>query len=407
MISVEDALIKIIHNLVSTNLEYLSLDLCLDRILGEDIKSSFDNPISPISAMDGYAIHLNGTESLPLNFHVIGEIAAGQSFDRILLPGEAVRIFTGGHLPLGANSIIIQENVIFNNNSIRVQQGSLKIGQHVRQQGIDFKENQILVSKGVKLTSRHLALLAAAGYNQLPIKCKPYIGILCTGNEIVLPGLPKTKEQIYSSNHISLAHLVSIFGGIPIQLGIVEDNEKQIISRLIHIEKLDMLVVSGGMSVGAYDLTKSAFKQNGFDLDFWKIAMRPGKPLMFGHYKNIPVLGLPGNPVSTFIGAFIFLKKAIYTLLGQTTPLCHTILQAYLVGNLPANDQRQDYLRAHMKILKNLEKPGLWVEPFILQDSSVLSNLAEANALIVRTPFAPALTHGSIVETLIIENHGF
>jgi len=309
--------------------------------------------------------------------------------------GETVRIFTGAPLPDGADTIVIQEDADQDGDRVVVREGA-PAGTYVRPAGLDFVAGAIGLTAGRRLSARDIGLAAAMNHPWLRVRRRPRVAILATGDEIVRPGDPIGPNQIVSSNALALSALITAVGGDPIMLGIAPDESAALRRMAAGAQGADLLVTTGGASVGEHDLVRSGLAPDGLELDFWSIAMRPGKPLMFGRLGTVPLLGLPGNPVSSLVCALVFLKPALETLLGLARAR-EPRQTAVLASDLKANDRRQDYLRARFE---GDAGDGRRVAPFAKQDSSMLSPLAQADCLIVRPPNAPALAAGSAVEII-------
>jgi len=400
MISVDDARTQIINELTVVDTEVVSLDLAHGRVLTEDVIARRTQPPSNMSAMDGFAVKAADTQSIPAQLKIIGEAPAGGSYEGIVQPGETVRIFTGGPLPEGTDSIVIQEDTDLGEDS--QQEGYVEIrevtpvGHYVRPAGLDFKAGTIGLKANRRLSARDIGLLAAMNVPWITVRRKPRIAILSTGDELVRPGEPVGPNQIISSNSLLVAALIQQAGGEAIDLGIAKDNEVSLRQMAVGAQSADMLVTLGGASVGDHDLVQSVLGKEGLSVDFWRIAMRPGKPLMSGNLNGTPMLGMPGNPVSSMICSFLFLIPAIDTLLGLP-PRRPPLSEAVIAHPIKENDQREDYLRA--RIIG--ETGGLpIVEMFQKQDSSMLSRLADADCLILRAPFASPLPAQSPVEII-------
>lgn len=369
----------------TTDTEMLPLARCAGRVLAADIAALRTQPPFANSAMDGYAARAEDLQP-GKELRVIGESAAGRGFAGSVAPGEAVRIFTGAPLPEGTDAILIQENAEgVDGPVIRVTKAASK-GQFVRAAGLDFGSGEVLLAAGRRLDSAALGLAAAMGHPELPVRRKPVVAILATGDELVLPGEPVGPDQIVASNSYALAALVEQAGGTALDLGIARDNHPDLAARIeaAKAAKADVLVTLGGASVGAHDLVQAALKAQGMDLGFWKIAMRPGKPMMMGRLGPIVALGLPGNPVSSIVCGHLFVTPLIEALLGMAEPERDRGEPAILAVDLPANDERQDYLRSAFVT----EAGERRVKPFPKQDSSMLANLARAEALVIRPVFA-------------------
>jgi molybdopterin molybdotransferase len=401
VISVEEALARICDSLAPLPAELIGLNDGLGRVLTEDLASRRTQPPFAVSAMDGYAVRAADLGSLPARLKLAGYVPAGGRHDGIIGPGEAVRIFTGAPIPDGADAVVIQEDTEAEGGFVLVRAAALP-GQHIRAAGTDYVEGQIGLTAGTRLGARDLGLAAGMNRPWLTVHRRPRVAILPTGDEIALPGDPVGPNQIVSSNGIALAALIAGAGGIPVQLGIGRDDSATLRRLAEAAAGADLLVTIGGASVGEHDLVRSALSEVGLDLDFWQIAMRPGKPLMFGQIGPTAVLGLPGNPVSALICGLLFLVPALERLQGLPgdAPASEPALAA---AELPANDRRQDYLRAR---LHRDESGRCHATPFRRQDSSMMSTLASADALIVRPPHAPAAPIGSPITILRLSRRG-
>ena len=396
MIPVADARRQILDAVPRVATERVALSAALGRVLATDITARTDQPPAAVSAMDGYAVRAADVAAPPCDLAVVGEAPAGRPFDGAAGPGEAVRIFTGAPLPAGTDSIVIQENAEPRDGGrVRVLAGA-PAGKHVRGRGIDFRTGDALVAAGRLLTARDIGLSAAADWPWLSVRRRPRVALLATGDEIVLPGEARRAGQIVSSNAFALEAMIRAAGGDAVDLSLVPDDRAALRAAVDGARAFDLLVTTGGVSVGAYDLVGQALQEAGLTRHFWKIAMRPGKPLLFGTLPGgPPVLGFPGNPVSTFVCAVVFLLPALRAMQGLDPGPAS--VQAVLGRDLPANDVREDYLRA----TAGRDPAGVMtVHPFELQDSSVLSLLARADCLVVRPPHAPAAPAGSPVAAL-------
>jgi molybdopterin molybdotransferase len=345
--------------------------------------------------MDGYAVRAADVATLPARLKVVEAIAAGALPTRALGPGEAARIFTGAAIPAGADTIVIQENCERDGDHVRVVEGTHPPGKHIRGAGNDFKRGETGIEAGRVLNPAGIGLAAAMNWPRLSVARRPRVAIISTGNELVRPGEALEPGQIVGSNGFALAAFVTALGGEPVHLGIARD-EPEALGRLIdQARDADLLLTSGGASVGDHDLVQSVLTGKGMVLGFWKIAMRPGKPLMFGRLGGMNVIGLPGNPVSALVTATLFVGPAIARMLGRQE-LGPRIETARLGGDLPANDLRQDYMRAELR-----ETPeGLLALPFGKQDSAMLSTLTRSGGLVIRAPYAPAVRKGAEVEVV-------
>ena len=402
MISVAEALQRILGALQPLGSEQVALSEGLGRVLAADLEARVTQPPAAVSAMDGYAVRASDIATVPATLTVIGDAPAGHAFAGHVGAGEAVRIFTGGHVPDGADTVVIQENTDADSGRVTVRETSV-LGRHIRTAGLDFKTGDVKLRRGRRLSARDLGLAAAMNRPWLQVHRRPRVAILASGDEVVMPGEPVGPSQIVSSNGIGIAAFVRACGGIPIDLGIAPDNLETIESMTDGAAAADMLVTTGGVSVGEHDLMREALGAKGMALDFWKIAIRPGKPLMFGTVAGTPVLGLPGNPVSTLVCSTIFLRPALARLEGVADPVVpHE--RARLGKDLAANDQREDYLRARLEIGSDGTRTAT---AFDRQDSAMMSAMAGADCLIVRAPQAPALKAGSEVEIVRLSGGAF
>ena len=398
MLSVEEALKRILATMQPLPAEQVGVGEALGRVLAEDVAARRSQPPAAVSAMDGYAVRAEDVQSVPVTLKVIGEAPAGTAFEGTVGAGETVRIYTGGPVPGGADAIVVQENTEAADGTVTILE-SVSEGRYVRPAGLDFTEGQVRLKAGRVLTARDVGLAAAMNLPWLMVRRRPRVAILVTGDEIVMPGDPAGPNQIVSSNSIALAAAIRVFGGESCMLGIAPDDRDALAAMAAGAAGADLLLTSGGASVGDHDLVRSVLGEIGFDLDFWKIAMRPGKPLIFGRVGDTPVLGLPGNPVSALVCAMIYLRPALARMLGIDDSEDSPRLTANLTEPLGENDERQDYLRAK---LGNGADGALIVTPFSRQDSSMLAMLAAADCLIVRAPHAPALEAASPVEIIAI-----
>jgi molybdopterin molybdotransferase len=395
MISVETALERIVASLAPCGAETVPVADAFGRVLAADVVARITQPPVAVSAMDGYAARGADVADGPVELRRIGAAHAGTAFDGVVAPGQCVRIFTGAPVPPGADTIVIQENTQVDGDRVRVTEATPR-GRYLRPAGLDFRAGDTGLSRGDVVGVRQLALAAAMNRPWLEVARRPRVAILATGDEIVLPGDPVGPNQIVSSNALALGAFVRCWGGEPVQLGIAPDRPDAVQDLARGAAGADLLVTTGGASVGERDLVRSALGAAGLTLDFWQIAMRPGKPLMFGRIAGVPMLGLPGNPVSAMVCAILFLRPALLRLLGAAD-LAATEIDAVLGADLPANDHRQDYLRATLA----RGPDGVQIATaFTRQDSSMLSVLTRADALLVRRPGAPALAAGNRVTVM-------
>jgi molybdopterin molybdotransferase len=392
MLSVAEARARIVAAFHPLGSEQVGLLSALGRVLAADVAARVTQPPAAVSAMDGYAVRADDVAKVPARLRIVGQAPAGGSYEGPVTAGQAVRIFTGGPLPVGADTIIIQEDTTAEGDHVVVREGAPR-GTYVRPAGLDFKVGDVLLQKGRLLTARDIGIAASMNAPWLTVTRRPRIAILATGDEVVMPGDPVGPHQIISSNGLSLAAFVTACGGDPIHLGIAPDDRAALQAMAQGAVGADLLVTSGGASVGDHDLVQAALGEAGMQMDFWKIAMRPGKPLMFGNIGATRVLGVPGNPVSSLVCATMFLRPAIDAMLGRIVEP-EPQPTALLGRDLPQNDSREDYLRAR---LSHDAQGRLVATPFEKQDSSMLSFLSKADCLVVRAPRAPAIKAGGLV----------
>ena len=398
MISVEEALAKVLAGAATVPAETIGLSEGLGRVLAQDIAARVSHPPKAVSAMDGYAVRAADAASTPARLTMIGESAAGAGFQGRVEAGTCVRIFTGAPIPEGADAIVIQEDTEKENGLVVVKEAP-KAGKWIRPRGLDFAEGDVLLKAGTVLSARDLGLAAAMNAPWLCVRRRPRVAIISTGNEVVMPGEPMGEDQIVSSNGVALAAYVRVLGGEPINLGIAPDRPEALLAMIEGARGADLLVTSGGASVGDYDLVRQALSKTGFDLGFYKVAMRPGKPLIFGRLSGVPVLGLPGNPVSAGVCAVVYLKPLMAKMLGMAAAEAAAEPSALLGGDLPANDLRQDYLRARLS--RNQAGEAV-ATPFPRQDSAMMANLAQADCLVIRPPHAPPARKGERARIVIL-----
>jgi molybdopterin molybdotransferase len=393
LMPVAEALARVLAEAEPLPAEPASLTDAHGRVLAADVAALRTQPPANVSAMDGYAVRTEDVARVPARLKVIGEVAAGHPFQGSVGAGEAARIFTGGVLPPGADTIVIQEHTTREADIVVVAK-SVGEGRHVRVEGLDFTLGSVLLAKGRRLSDRDLALAAAMNHACVPVHRRPKLAVLATGDELVMPGsTPGFGEIVYSNGYATMA-LARREGCEVVDLGIVPDRlaETMAAVRRAHDLGADILVTSGGASVGDYDLVQRALAAEGLALSFWKVALRPGRPMMHGRLGSMHVLGLPGNPVSAYVCAVLFLIPLIRRLTGRADvePALET---ARLGCTLPENDERADYLRATLA-------PGAdgiaVATPAPVQDSSMLMPLAAADCLLVRAPHAPAVEAGEL-----------
>jgi len=400
MISVEEARDRILADLRSTPSEVIALADAWNRVTAVPVAARLTQPPADVSAMDGYALRAaDGT--LGASLTVVGAAPAGHPFAGQVGPGQIVRLFTGSVVPSGADAILLQEDATRDGDLVRVNE-AVTAGRHIRRAGQDFAAGDIVIPAGRRLTARDVGLAAAANHPWVQVHRRPRIAILATGDEIAMPGEPIPPGGIVSSNSHALAALVRAGGGEPVVLPVAQDTREAVAAVADAVIGMDLLVTTGGASVGDHDLVIEGLQTRGLVVDFWQIAMRPGKPLLFGRMGAVPVLGLPGNPVSAMVCAILFLVPALARMSGLPAAP-PPVTRAVLGTALRENDRRADHLRATVS-----EGPQgeLVVTPFPVQDSAMLRRLALAGALILRAPHAPALPQGAEVSVIRLDSLG-
>jgi molybdopterin molybdotransferase len=395
LITVEEATARLLSGAGPLAAETAPLADAAYRALAAPVMALRTQPPFPAAAMDGYAFQARPESS---EFSVVGESAAGRGFEGSLKTGQAVRIFTGAPVPEGADTVAMQENVTVRADGEIELNEPVPAGKHVRRRGLDFSEGDVVLPAGRTLDPVALSLAAACGHPSLSVVRRPRVAIIATGDELVAPGAAAGPDQIVASNGYGTCALARKLGAEVSDYGIVPD-QKPLIRAAIEramSKGADIIVTLGGASVGDHDLIRPVLGELGIALDFWQIAMRPGKPLMFGKSGATFILGLPGNPVSSLVCGQLFLAPLIAALGGQM--FAQDIRSATLDAPMRANDHRQDYVRAAVTMASH----GMTAAPFALQDSSMLTTLANANGLVIRPPNAPAAAAGAIVDVLML-----
>lgn len=400
MISVEQARDRILSGLRPTPAEVVALASAWNRVTAAPVTARLTQPPADVSAMDGYALRA-ADGGLGAVLHLIGAAPAGHPFAGTVGPGQIVRLFTGSVVPAGADAILLQEDASRDGETVTVNE-VVAAGRHIRRAGQDFATGDAVIPAGRKLTARDVGLAAAANHPWLNVHRRPRIGILATGDEIAMPGEPIPTGGIVSSNSHALAALVRAAGGEPIVLPIAADTKEAVAAVADAIVGMDMLVTTGGASVGDHDLVIAGLQTRGLVVDFWQIAMRPGKPLLFGQMGGLPVLGLPGNPVSAMVCSILFLVPALARLCGL--PAVPPPTTTGILGvPVKQNDRRADHLRSTIEAGAD---GRLVVTPFAIQDSAMLRRFAQADALVLRPPHAPALEAGAEVPIIRLDSLG-
>jgi molybdopterin molybdotransferase len=400
LLPVAEALTRVLETAKTLETENVGLRDALGRTLAKPIEARVDNPPFDASAMDGYAVRTHDAAEAPATLNMIGESGAGRPFSGDVRRGETVRIFTGAPLPDGTDAVVIQEDVTASGSRITIREAA-KRGDNVRPKGQDFTKGHRLLETGRRLTARDILLAAASGHATLPVVRKPIVALLSTGDELVERGRAVGPGQISASKAFGLAAVVEAAGGEARLLGIAKDNHQSLAQCLESAKGADVLVTIGGASVGDHDLVRPALEKAGAKLDFYKIAMRPGKPLFFGARTiggaRQHCLGLPGNPVASLICARVFLVPLIGRLLGRNVPL--ETIDAALGESLEANGPREHYMRARVDWSTSPPR----AVPFENQNSGLIRNLQDADCLIVVPADSPPLASGSPVKVLKLD----
>lgn len=397
LIPVDEARARILKAVKPLPAEAVRLDEAIGRVLAKPLKAVRHQPPFDASAMDGYAVIAADVAEVPATLRQIGLAAAGHGFRGQLRQGQCVRIFTGAPVPKGADAVVIQENTESSGTEIKVLQPA-KAEQNIRFAGLDFRKGEALLPVGLRLGARDIGLAAAANAARLIVRRRPVVALIATGDELVLPGARPRADQIVSSNSHALAAMAEHFGATVMNLGIVADSLRATERAIGRAAKADILVTTGGASVGDHDYVQEALRNSGVAIDFWKIAMRPGKPFMYGRRRAQHVLGLPGNPVSSLVCARLFLKPLIDALLGL--PVTDDLVEARLGASMKENDSRQDYVRASLAEEADGRRTAT---PYAKQDSSMQRTFREAQALIVRAPHAEVASAGDVVKILRLD----
>lgn len=397
LLPVKDAKARILDGVKPLRGEAVSLSDALGRVLSSPVKAKRDQPAFDCSSMDGYAVRAKDVSQVPVDLDVIGESKAGGSFAGKIGAGQATTIYTGAPLPKGADAIVIQENTKPSCGQVTVLEAPA-LGKFIRPRGFDFKRGETLIDVPRRLTARDIGVAASANCPTVTVRKRPVIALIGTGDELVQPGERPRADQIVSSNNAALSAFIRHFGAEPMDLGTVADRIPAIKRAIAKARDADIMITIGGASVGKHDLVQQALTESGIKMNFWRIAMRPGKPLMFAKRARQRIIGLPGNPVSALVCSRIFLKPLIDALLGL--PPEDPIIQARLGVPLSANDQRQDYLRSR---LAHDKSGNLIATPFTRQDSSMQAIMANSDGLVLRAPFAKSARKGAVVDVLPID----
>lgn len=391
MIGLEEARHRLLALGTQLSAETYKIQHCSGRYLARDITARRTQPAADMSAMDGYAVRFG---DLGEAMQIIGESAAGRPFVGGMLAGQAVRIFTGAHMPAGADSVLIQEDSEAQNNLLRmVSDGPKQRGENIRKAGSDFTNGDILLRSGQLLNAGAIAAAVMGGYGELDVGRRPKVVVIGSGDELVMPGALAAPEQIPSSNNNMLCAMLHALPCEVIDAGIVGDSMNSIVTKFAQHTDADIIVTSGGASVGDHDLIQPALIGMGAEIDFWRVAIKPGKPMMAGRLGGSIVIGLPGNPGSAFVTAFLFLLPLVKHLAGSDAPW-PAQYSAITQTDMPATGARTEFLRALVN--------GPEITPLLAQDSGITHTLAAANALLIRTAYSDAAIKGDLADYLLL-----
>lgn len=397
---VETALAVILEGVVPVGVETVPLARANGRILAEDLTARRTQPPFAAAAMDGWALRAEDAAAPGARLRVVGEAAAGHAYAGVVGSGEAVRIFTGAPLPAGADTVVMQENATRDGDTLTLAEAAV-VGRHVRAAGIDFRTGDVGLRAGTRLGYTNLGLVASMNHAEVKVRRRPRIAHLSTGDELVRPGETPGPDQILASNGVALAALIESAGGEPVDLGIVRDDlaATRAAVRAAFEGGVDALVTLAGASVGDHDFVHRALEAEGVAFAFWKLAMRPGKPLMFGRRGDVRVLGLPGNPAASLVCGIVYVAPLVRALAGLAVA-APTSARVRLGAPLPPNDLRQDYLRGRLAVADDDQLVAL---PLDSQDSSLLTRFSAADVLIVRPPHAPAAEPGETITVVRLD----
>ena len=401
MIQVQEALDKILCQIQFKGVERVPLGQALGRVLTEDVVSRINNPPLDNSAMDGYAVIAEDIQSAtpenPVKLEMVEEIAAGYTAKGTLKPGQTMRIMTGAPIPPGADAVLMQEDTQKDGNAILCLDKA-DVAENIRRAGEDVKIGEGVIKKGTTLSPAHIGMLAVIGRSQIAVSQRPTVAILSTGDEILELDETPQGPQIFNSNGHMLAAQIKSAGGIPVYLGIAKDTEKDLMEKFEWALTADIVVSSGGVSVGDYDLVKSSLQKMGQDMLFWKVAMKPGKPLAFGRIGKTPIFGLPGNPVSSFVSFEQFVRPSLRKVLG-CSDLSHKTVQAKLTRTINKKPGRLHFLSS----IVSWTDGEYTVTPAGEQGSGILKSAANANGLLIFPLEAEEIKQGQEVAVQLLE----
>ncbi len=410
-ITVEEALERVLAHLTPLKAEEVCLEEALGRVLAEDVVAEEDIPPFRNAAMDGYAVRgeevAQAREDAPVRLRVVGEVAAGETPTVAVEPGTAVRIMTGAPLPAGADTVVPFEQTDEGMPKVEMEPGWVRIleavrpGKNIRQAGEDVHRGERVLERGIRLRPQEVGLLASLGRTRVRVTRKPRVAILATGSELVEPGRPLPPGKIRNSNAYSNYAQVLACGGEPLRLPIARDRISEISARLDRglAWGADLFITSGGVSAGEYDLVKKVLASRG-NISFWRVRMQPGRPMAFGEIEGVPLLGLPGNPVSSMVAFILFARPAILKMLGQRA-LRKPEVEAILLEDAPAHPDRRRYLRAIVEQGTDGRYTARLTGP---QGSGILSSMVRANGLAIIPESAyPAARAGTTVRVIMLD----
>jgi molybdopterin molybdotransferase len=398
LLPVAQALSRLLDGAAPGPAEKVEIGEAAGRVLAWPLLALRTQPPFDSSAMDGYAVRSADVARVPASLEVIGSAPAGRPFDGRITQGKAVRIFTGAPIPDGADTIVIQENAVASGNDTIEVVETVAAGRHIRKRGLDFREGDVILEAGRLLDPAAVSLAASANHPTLEVVTRPLVALIATGDELLPPGSRPGPGQIIASNAYGVAAIAEAAGARVLDLGIVPDRRPAVAEAIgrASAARADVVVTLGGASVGDHDFIHDVLVAEGVSVGFWKIAMRPGKPLMFGRRGPTRFVGLPGNPVASIVCSLLFLQPLLARLGGREHR--HDYRGATLGAPLPANDLREDYIRAAV----TQTPAGLVATPYETQDSSMLRTLSDARCLIIRAPFASASPAGEACTVLML-----
>lgn len=394
LLPVPEALETILNSTRQLKTETISIHNALGRVTAEDIRSNLTQPPFAASAMDGYAVHF---EDIDRPLTLIGESQAGQSFSGTVKVGQTVRIFTGAPLPKGADTIIMQENTSRDGDQITIAECRAK-GINIRAAGEDFKNGDVLVDKATKITARQIAVITAGNVARIKVYKKPKVAILSTGDELLDVGSEIGPDKIVNSNVPLFMALVEENGGIPINLGTARDTLDDLKAKIAMVKDVDIFVSIGGVSAGDYDIIQDVLKDAGLKVDFWKVAMQPGKPIVYGDYNGIHYYGMPGNPSSAYVCFVNFMLPAMNKMQGLSE-FGYSSSHAILDHDVKKGSGRMNFMRAIYRENKDGTKS---VTSEFSQSSARLKTMSDANCLLVRDVNAPEVKSGDLLKIILI-----